>query len=286
MKIRIAEPYGFCAGVRRAVEIVEKALIENEKLFLIHELVHNEQVTAELAARGVCSVSDLSAVPAGSVLIVSAHGAKPEIFAEAEKKKLTVIDATCPLVHQVQLKAKELTGRGTHVLLFGHKAHREVEGIVGYTAPGLCTVLESVQDVLDFVPEHGAKYATLSQTTLNEQEIAGMNDLLQKKIPDLLISGNVCRATGERQKAVRKLAEECDAMVIIGSKNSSNTMRLTEVARGKCARVYLVSSENDLPELSGVNVLGVSAGASAPDSLIQAVIRKLSGSAEQGCRPQ
>lgn len=286
MKIRIADPCGFCAGVRRAVRIVEDALAETENLFLIHELVHNEQVTAELAARGVYSVSDLQEVPPGSTLIISAHGAVPQIFAEARKKGLNLIDATCPLVREVQRKAADLTARGIHVLLFGHSKHREVEGVVGYTVPGMCTVLETVVDARAFVPVPGAVYATLSQTTRNGHEIAEMNRLLQEKIPDLMISGNVCSATGERQDAVRKLAAECDAMVIIGSKNSSNTMRLKEIAENVCRRVFLVSNEYELPDLSGVEMLGISAGASAPDSLVHAVIRQISGSAEQDCRQQ
>ena len=276
MKIRLAEVYGFCAGVRRAVEVVENALKEQKKLFLIHELVHNEQVTSELAAKGVESVSDLDAVPEGATLIVSAHGAVPQIFTEAKRKNLNVIDATCPLVRKVQQSAEALTKQGFHVLLFGKKSHREVEGIVGYTAPGMCTVLENRAAVENFVPEAGKKYATLSQTTLNEQEIAGMNLLLQKKIPDLQISGNVCHATGERQSAVRQLADECDAILIIGSPNSSNTLRLLEVAKEKCPRTYLVSSPDDLPALTGVSVLGVSAGASAPESLIRDVLQKIS----------
>lgn len=276
MEIRLAEVYGFCAGVRRAVDIVENALKEQKKLFLIHELVHNEQVTEELAAKGVVSVSSLDDVPEGATLIVSAHGAVPQIFAAAKQKKLKVIDATCPLVRKVQQSAGELTVQGYHVLLFGKKQHREVEGIVGYAVPEMCTVLENRTAVDDFCPEAGKKYATLSQTTLNEQEIAEMNLLLKKKIPDLLISGNVCHATGERQNAVRQLAEECDAILIIGSLNSSNTLRLLEVAREKCPRAYLVSSPDDLPDLTGIEVLGVSAGASAPESLIRDVLQKIS----------
>ncbi len=277
MKIRLAEVYGFCSGVRRAVEFVENALKNQKKLFLIHELVHNEQVTAELAAKGVESVSDLNGVPEGATLIVSAHGAVPQIFAEAQRKKLNVIDATCPLVRKVQQSAAELTELGFHVLLFGKRSHREVEGIVGYAVPGLCTVLENRVDVLAFVPETGKKYATLSQTTLNEQEIAGLNRLLLEKIPDLQVSGNVCRATGERQNAVRQLAEECDAMLIIGSPNSSNTLRLLEVAKEKCPHSSLVSSPDDLPDLTGIETLGVSAGASAPESLVRDVLTKISG---------
>lgn len=276
MKIRLAEVYGFCAGVRRAVEIVENAQKEQEKLFLIHELVHNEQVTSELAAKGVESVSDLDAVPEGATLIVSAHGAVPQIFAAAKRKNLKVIDATCPLVRKVQQSAALLTRQGVHVLLFGKKLHREVEGIVGHAVPGMCTVLENRAAVETFVPEAGQKYATLSQTTLNEQEIMEMNEALLKKIPDLQVSGNVCKATGERQEAVRLLAEKCDAVLIIGSENSSNTLRLLEVAKEKCHRTHLVSSPDDLPELTGVDVLGVSAGASAPESLIRDVLQKIS----------
>ena len=276
MKIRLAEVYGFCAGVRRAVEIVENALKEQKKLFLIHELVHNEQVTSELAAKGVESVSDLDAVPEGATLIVSAHGAVPQIFAAAKRKNLKVIDATCPLVRKVQQSAALLTRQGVHVLLFGKKLHREVEGIVGHAVPGMCTVLENRAAVETFVPEAGQKYATLSQTTLNEQEIMEMNEALLKKIPDLQVSGNVCKATGERQNAVRRLADECDGVLIIGSANSSNTLRLLEVAKEKCPRTYLVSSPDDLPDLTGVSVLGVSAGASAPESLIRDVLQKIS----------
>lgn len=276
MEIRLAEVYGFCAGVRRAVEIVEDALKEEKKIFLIHELVHNEQVTVELASKGVVSVSSLEEVPEGATLIISAHGAVPQIFAEARQKNLKVIDATCPLVRKVQQSAGELTKHGFHVLLFGKRQHREVEGIIGYTASERCTVLENRKAVFDFVPESGKKYATLSQTTLNEQEIAEMNQYLQKQIPDLLISGNVCHATGERQNAVRQLADECDGVLIIGSANSSNTLRLLEVAKEKCPRSYLVSSPDDLPDLTGIGVLGVSAGASAPESLIRDVLQKIS----------
>ncbi|MBR1999970.1 MAG: 4-hydroxy-3-methylbut-2-enyl diphosphate reductase [Lentisphaeria bacterium] len=276
MKIHLAKVYGFCAGVRRAVEIVEQALNEHEKIYLIHELVHNEQVSAELAARGVCSVAGLDAVPDGATLVLSAHGTVPEVFEMARKKKLNIIDATCPLVRKVQQSAANLTEQGVHVLLFGKKQHREVEGIVGHAVPGMCTVLENRAAVETFVPEAGQKYATLSQTTLNEQEIMEMNEALLKKIPDLQVSGNVCKATGERQEAVRLLAEKCDAVLIIGSENSSNTLRLLEVAKEKCHRTHLVSSPDDLPDLTGVDVLGVSAGASAPESLIRDVLRKIS----------
>ena len=238
--------------------------------------MHNEQVSAELAARGVCSVAGLDAVPDGATLVLSAHGTGPEVFEMARKKNLNIIDATCPLVRKVQQSAASLTEQGVHVLLFGKKQHREVEGIVGHAVPGMCTVLENRAAVETFVPEAGQKYATLSQTTLNEQEIMEMNEALLKKIPDLQVSGNVCKATGERQEAVRLLAEKCDAVLIIGSENSSNTLRLLEVAKEKCHRTHLVSSPEDLPDLSGVDVLGVSAGASAPESLIRDVLRKIS----------
>jgi len=279
MKIILSEPRGFCAGVERAMRLLKDMLAKKqpEPLYLLHAIVHNQSVTRFTLESGAKIVENVSDVPQGARLLISAHGASQTVFDEAEVRGLEVIDATCPLVRQVQKRAAELTSAGKTVLLFGNPGHREVEGILGHCAENSCIVLENMAAVEQFQPQPGRQYATLSQTTWNADDVARMVGTLRSKIPALEVSGTVCNATAERQKAVRTLAEHCDAVLVIGSGTSSNTMRLLEIAKENGRRAYLVQDASCLePEMTaGVSTLGIASGASTGDADIQGVIRKL-----------
>lgn len=278
MKIELAEPRGFCAGVDRALKIAEKELLRRpgETLYLLHEIVHNETVTGHFRKAGAEIVPFLDSIPSGARLLVSAHGAAEQVFTDAAVRGLEVIDATCPLVRRVQKRAEELSSAGLTVLLAGDPRHREVEGILGWCR-GPCLVLENEQAAMDFKPDPGADYAFLSQTTLNAESVAAMEKILREKSPSLKSCGKVCFATSERQNAVRKLAAHCDAVLIVGSENSSNTLRLLEIARFQGVRASLVPGPGSLTleMVAGCERVGVASGASAPESLLRAVVGRL-----------
>lgn len=278
MKIELAEPHGFCAGVDRALKIAEKELNRKpgETLYLLHEIVHNETVTARFAAAGAKIVPSLDVIPPGARLLISAHGAGRDVFSAASARGIEVVDATCPLVRRVQERAEEFSASGMTVLLAGDPHHREVEGILGWRR-GPCIVLENEQDAREFHPEPGVRYAFLSQTTLNAGMVASMEKILRGKCPSLKSMGHVCFATSERQNAVRTLAARCGTMLIAGSPESSNTLRLLEVARSQGARANLISSPECLtPDMvAGSESVGIASGASAPESLLRAIVKKL-----------
>ncbi len=276
MKIISAEPRGFCAGVKHAVEILKKTFSEHpgEPLYLLHEIVHNETVSEYSRQNGAVIVENMEQIPPGGRLLISAHGAAKEIFETAKQRNLQIVDATCPLVRQVQCRAEKLISAGKTVLLFGHPRHREVIGILGHCQAGKCIVLDSLAAVENFQPASGERYAVLSQTTWNADDVRIMTELLQKKIPDIELSGTVCTATAERQKAVRELAGKCDAVFIVGSSTSSNTMRLFEIARLSCPKTYLLKNVSELKKemLSGIDTLGIASGASTAEDDIREII--------------
>lgn len=279
MKIVLAEPRGFCAGVERAMRMLRDILASDpgRPLYLLHAVVHNQSVTRFTLDSGGRIVASVSEIPPGERLLISAHGAAQRVFDEAAARGLEVIDATCPLVRSVQKKAAALTASGRTVLLFGNASHREVEGILGHCTPDSCIVLDGIEAAERFLPRTGTKYAALSQTTWNADDVARMTGILRRKIPDLELSGTVCTATSERQNAVRRLAAECDAVLVVGSETSSNTMRLLEIAGENGRRAYLVPDASFLtPEMTaGVSVLGIASGASTGDDDIRSVLRRL-----------
>ncbi len=279
MKILYAKHQGFCSGVKRALKLAQTELqnkAAGQPLYLLHGLVHNEAVTASLERQGARIVETLDGLPSGAKVLISAHGTTPETFETAKRRNLIAVDATCPLVRAVQKKAEELAESGYTVLLFGDKKHREVEGILGH-CNGVCEVLETAEDAERFQPRPGVRYGSLSQTTWNAKQVQKMVEILQKKIPDLRAEGNVCNATDERQNAVRALAAQCDAVTVIGSATSSNTVRLAEIAKEILPRVYLVPDVNAVSKemTDGVENMGIASGASAPDELVTAITDKL-----------
>ncbi len=279
IEIVLAEPRGFCAGVDRAVRMAEEILNRSEPLYLLHEIVHNENVTNEMKRRGAVLVKSLAEIPAGAKFMISAHGDGRAVFDEAQQRGLTVVDATCPLVRKVQMQAKTLAENGKHVLLFGDRSHREIRGLLGQCPPNSVTVLEDEAAAEQFNPAPGTAYACLSQTTWNGKTVKNMTEILRRKIPGLLSAGSVCNATQARQESVKKLAEACDAVLVVGSSASSNTMRLLEIARQYGKAAFLVQDETCLTKEITANArrIGITSGASAPEKLVQAIARKLNG---------
>ena len=279
-QIILADPCGFCGGVERALRIAEKELTDHpgEILYLLHDLVHNSMVSDDLKKRGGKTVPSVNDIPPGGHLLISAHGAAKKVFDDAAAADLAVIDATCPLVRKVQDMTRDFVTEGYRVLLFGHRQHHEVIGILGQCgAPDRVTVLENVAEAENFIPDPTEKYACLSQTTWNQETVRVMIQLLQRKIPALRIADSVCNATSERQDAVRRLAEKCDVVLIVGSAESSNTLRLLEIAGTITERAYLVSSPHDLTEEMTANAgtIGVASGASAPEQQLAAILHAL-----------
>ncbi len=279
MNIYLASPRGFCSGVRRALNLVQDQIDRNPrgtKICILHEVVHNEYTVRKFENQGVLTVDHPEDVPDHSILIFSAHGVSEEIEKQARSRDLEIIDATCPLVKNIHRKASELSRAGYHILLFGKARHREVEGILG-RIPGAKTLLTSAEDAAFFQPNPAVHYACLCQTTFNTADLQKMSSILQKKIPALLICGNVCSATQERQNSVRALARKCDAVLIVGSGTSSNTKRLQEAAASEGARAYLVSGKSALqPEMfQAVQNLGIASGASAPEELVREILQQL-----------
>lgn len=274
MKIHLSEPRGFCGGVRRALDIVEKFIEKNNTpVYILHEIVHNEYVVKKLLDKGVKIIDAPEEAPGGSTLVFSAHGVSDEIERRASTCGITVVDATCPLVKRVQGKTVEFSEKGYTILLFGKKGHREVDGILG-RVKGKAHLLENIDDARAFIPIPGERYACLSQTTLNATEIKASIEILKEKIPALKSFAEVCRATAERQNSVRELATYCDAVIVIGSEKSSNTRRLCELVLECGTRTVLISgaSNLDLAFLRGVENLGIATGASAPEELLDETV--------------
>lgn len=280
-KIILANPRGFCAGVDRAIAIVEKALEKyGAPIYVRHEVVHNKYVVDDLMERGAIFIEDIADVPENSTLIYSAHGVPLSVRHEAEVKNLKMIfDATCPLVNKVHVELKNLHKNGYTIVMVGHKGHPEVEGTMGQVS-GNIFLIETESDIesLPIKPDI-EKIAVVTQTTLSVDETKTILDRLKKNFINLRLPKNedICYATQNRQDAVKKMAQVCDIIIVIGSKNSSNSNRLKELAENLNVKSYLVdfASEIEGAWLNRINCVGVTAGASAPEVLVTGVIKKL-----------
>jgi len=279
LKVLLCSPRGFCAGVERAIESVERALaIYGPPVYVRHEIVHNRYVVEGLRAKGAVFVEELDEIPdTAAPVIFSAHGVARDIIAQAAQRGLFVLDATCPLVTKVHREAQIHFRRGRHVVLIGHSGHPEVIGTVGQLPPGSVTLIQSSADAEAFAPQDAGNLAYVTQTTLSVQDTAEIVGVLKRRFP--AIAGpnkdDICYATTNRQEAVRNVAPIVDAMIVVGSPNSSNSQRLTEVARRSgCARTALVerAADIDWERFADIKQLGVSAGASAPEVLVEEII--------------
>jgi 4-hydroxy-3-methylbut-2-enyl diphosphate reductase len=279
MDILLANPRGFCAGVDRAIIIVEQALEKfGAPIYVRHEVVHNKFVVDELKNKGAVFIDELSDVPAGNTVIFSAHGVSKEVRAEAEKMGLRVFDATCPLVTKVHIEVEKMRAAGQEIVMIGHKGHPEVEGTMGQSDGGMYLV-ETPEDVEALQVKDPAKLAYVTQTTLSIDDAASIVGALKIRFPKIVApkSDSICYATQNRQDAVKVLAKDCDLVIIVGSPNSSNSNRLREVAQNQGVESYMVDNASFLQEswVIGKKRIGVSAGASAPEVLVKEVIAKL-----------
>jgi len=278
-ELHLANPRGFCAGVDRAIEIVERAINKyGAPIYVKHEVVHNKYVVDDLKAKGAIFIEDLDDVPVGKTLIYSAHGVSLQVRTDAKKRKLRVFDATCPLVSKVHAEVIRHRKKGLEVIMIGHKGHPEVEGTMGQASSGILLV-ESIDDVTKLVVADPEKLAYVTQTTLSVDDAAKIVEALILKYPKIKVPAkeDICYATQNRQDAVKSLAEHCDLIVVVGSSNSSNSNRLREVAETKGVRAFLIDNAADLKTewLDGVTKVGVTAGASAPEVLVSAVVERL-----------
>jgi 4-hydroxy-3-methylbut-2-en-1-yl diphosphate reductase len=278
-KVILAAPRGYCAGVDRAVQIVERALDTlGAPVYVRKEIVHNRHVVADLEARGAIFVESESEIPEGGVCVFSAHGVSPEVRRNAEARHLQVIDATCPLVTKVHLEAKRFARAGRKIVLIGHEGHEEIEGTAG-EVPGGTHVIESTSQLADLPLEPGEPVAYLTQTTLSVDDTLSVVDALRERFTDLAgpHSDDICYATQNRQVAVKAIAPDADVVLIVGAVNSSNSNRMVEVAKVAGTPAYLVPDETYLDPawLEGVEVVGVSSGASAPEVLVERLLDKL-----------
>lgn len=279
MQVILANPRGFCAGVDRAIEIVERALaLHGAPIYVRHEVVHNKFVVEGLKAKGAIFIEELKDVPPGSILIFSAHGVPQSVRREAEALGLTVFDATCPLVTKVHLQVARMRGQGKEIVMIGHKGHPEVEGTMGQSEQGMYLV-ESPADVetLQVQDEQNLTYVT--QTTLSVDDANSVIEALKIRFPEITgpKKDDICYATQNRQDAVKLLAQQCDLVIVVGSPNSSNSNRLREVARNLGVSAYLVDNASELDPvwLQGKQCVGVTAGASAPEVLVKSVIERM-----------
>jgi 4-hydroxy-3-methylbut-2-enyl diphosphate reductase len=279
MRVLLASPRGFCAGVDRAIEIVELALsIYGRPVYVRHEIVHNRHVVERLRSLGAAFVDDLSEVPAGAVVVFSAHGVSPAVREEAAARRLRAIDATCPLVTKVHLEARRHAAAGREILLIGHGGHVEVEGTMG-EAPERIRLVESVADAERVVVSDPSRVAFLTQTTLSVDDTRAIVEALRRRFP--AIQGppqeDICYATQNRQNAVKGLAPRIDLLLVVGAPNSSNSRRLVEVSRAAGVRAHLLEEAADIDPawFAGVGTVGVTAGASAPEDLVRSIVARL-----------
>jgi len=282
MRILLVNPRGFCAGVHMAIQVVDQALdlLPDETIYVFHEIVHNKHVVARFKERGVRFIEDLSEAPAGAIVIYSAHGVSPRVREMAKERSLRAIDATCPLVTKVHMEAIRYAKRGWRILLIGHANHQEVIGTLG-EAPEAITVVESVADVASLEIEDAAKAVYLTQTTLSVDDAERIVRAIHERYPEVKAppSDDICYATTNRQAAVRQMAPDCDLALVIGSKNSSNSVRLTEIAQSEGAAARLIDDADELDRswFEGLDRVLVTAGASAPEDLVAEVCRRLVG---------
>jgi 4-hydroxy-3-methylbut-2-enyl diphosphate reductase len=277
--ILLANPRGFCAGVDRAIAIVEQALKKfGAPIYVRHEVVHNKFVVDNLKAKGAIFIEDLNEAPIGSTLIYSAHGVPLSVRKEAEERGLNVFDATCPLVTKVHVEVKKMREAGQEIVMIGHKGHPEVEGTMGQSPDGMYLV-DDASEVASLEVRDPDNLAYVTQTTLSVDDAARVVEALRARFPNIRgpKKDDICYATQNRQDAVKKLAAECDLVIVVGSPNSSNSNRLREVAANVGIASYMVDNAEELqPEwLQGKHRIGVTAGASAPDVLVQGVIERL-----------
>ncbi|WP_198420858.1 4-hydroxy-3-methylbut-2-enyl diphosphate reductase [Massilia atriviolacea] len=278
-EILLAQPRGFCAGVDRAIEIVERALQQfGAPIYVRHEIVHNAYVVEDLRNKGAIFIEELEDVPPGNTLVFSAHGVSKAVRAEAEARGLTIFDATCPLVTKVHVEVAKMRRQGCEIVMIGHDGHPEVEGTMGQTEEGMHLV-ETVADVAMLQVKTPDQLAYVSQTTLSVDDTADIIAALKEKFPNIIEpkKGDICYATTNRQEAVKFMAPQVDVVIVVGSPNSSNSNRLREVAEKKGTPAYMVdnASQIDPQWLVGKLRIGVTAGASAPEVLVQAVIDRL-----------
>jgi 4-hydroxy-3-methylbut-2-enyl diphosphate reductase len=279
MRVLLANPRGFCAGVDRAIEIVDLALERyGPPVYVRHEIVHNRHVVEELRAKGAVFVDDPSQVPAGALLVFSAHGVSPAVRAAAQARDLRVIDATCPLVTKVHVEAARMAREGMDIVLVGHKGHVEVEGTMGH-APERMHLVQSVADVAALEVRDPERLGCVTQTTLSVDDTREILEALRSRFPSIRLprKDDICYATQNRQNAVKELTDRAEVVIVVGAPESSNSSRLVELAGKRGARAYLVqtAAEIDPAWLHDADCIGVTAGASAPEVLVEEVVARL-----------
>jgi 4-hydroxy-3-methylbut-2-en-1-yl diphosphate reductase len=276
-KLLLAAPRGYCAGVDRAVQTVERALtLYGAPVYVRKEIVHNKHVVEQLRERGAIFVEELDdSIPEGAMTVFSAHGVSPAVHAEAQRRQLRTIDATCPLVTKVHREAVKFAGEGYTIVLIGHAGHEEVEGTMG-EAPDHIVLVETEEDVDNLEVDDPTRIAYISQTTLSVDETSAIINRLREKFPHITgpRTDDICYATTNRQAAVKQMAPLCDLVLVIGSRNSSNSNRLVEVAREHGAQSHLIDNETQVDEawLGGVETVGITSGASAPEELVRRLV--------------
>jgi 4-hydroxy-3-methylbut-2-enyl diphosphate reductase len=275
-KLVLAAPRGYCAGVDRAVQTVERALeMHGAPVYVRKEIVHNKHVVAELRERGAIFVDEQTEVPEGSVCVFSAHGVSPSVRQGAQERALQVIDATCPLVTKVHREALRFASDGYTIVLVGHDGHEEVEGTMG-EAPAQIVLVQNEHDVDELEVDDPERVAYITQTTLAVDETSAIIARLRERFPSIIgpRTDDICYATTNRQAAVKQMADGCDLMLVIGSRNSSNSLRLVEVARDCGTEAHLIDNASEVREewLAGKRIVGISSGASAPEHLVQELI--------------
>ncbi len=279
LSILLAAPRGFCAGVDRAIHIVEQALGKwGAPVYVRHEIVHNAHVVQRLEQMGAVFVEELGDCPTDRPVVFSAHGVPKSVPAEAQRRNMIYVDATCPLVSKVHTEAQRHARNGLHTLLIGHAGHPEVVGTMGQVAPGTMTLIETTADAEAFQRPDDARLAYVTQTTLSVDDTSSIVEILRARFPDIEEprKDDICYATTNRQQAVKALAERSDLVLVIGAANSSNSVRLVEVAeRGGARAAHLIASADDIDWswMDGVATMGLTAGASAPETLVQGVIK-------------
>ena len=278
-KILVASPRSFCAGVVRAIDIVEKLLEKHgPPVYVRHEIVHNVHVVRDLEARGAVFVRSEDEVPEGELVVLSAHGVAPQVYEKCRERGLRIVDAVCPLVSKVHAEARRYAARGFKIALVGHHGHVEVEGTMG-EAPDSIMLVETPEDARNLEVEDDRPLAYLTQTTLSLDDTSVVVDALRERVPDLVgpPSADICYATQNRQDAVKRICEEASLVLVVGSTTSSNANRLVEVARSRGADAYLIDDETDLDPawLEGHESVGLTAGASSPEVLVDRVIDRL-----------
>ena len=278
LRVVLCSPRGFCAGVVRAIDTVERALaLYGRPVYVRHEIVHNKYVVEGLKTKGAVFVEELDEVPDGSTVVFSAHGVPKRVLDESQRRQLFTIDATCPLVTKVHREAAIHYRRGRQIVLIGHAGHPEVVGTLGQLPPGVVTLVENLADAANFTPRDPTRLAYVTQTTLSVGDTADIIGVLKARFPDIVgpQKDDICYATTNRQEAVKRVAPQVEAMIVVGSPNSSNSQRLKEVAeRSGCGRAALVQRAEDIDwqRFGGLQHLGITAGASAPEVLVEEII--------------